>query len=80
MANELDWRIQESTDGGFDELVVYADGKKGKNPALIHAEMMNKRDIFVSIGSLRIWATVERGVARVTHTETDGDNESVRDW
>ncbi len=73
MAKELEWRIQESPDGGFDELVVFA----GKGPALIHAEMMNKRDIFVSIGPLRIWATVGKdGIATVTATETSTREDS----
>ena len=66
----LAWRLNKDDDGGFDEIVV-GMGLAG-HQALLHAEMMNTRDIFVSIGSLRIWAHVNRkGEVVVTGTETD---------
>lgn len=61
-------RINLNDDGSFDELVVSAP----KGDALIHAEMMDRRSIFVSIGPIRLWAYVNAdGVAEITHTETD---------
>ncbi len=67
-AKPLSWRMQTGVDGGFDELVVSARARK--SPCLIHAEMMDDRAIFVSVGHIAIWAHVGRdGVARVTHME-----------
>ena len=66
----LAWRLNKDDDGGFDEIVV-GMGLAG-HQALLHAEMMNARDIFVSIGPMRIWATVRRdGTVEVTNTEQD---------
>ena len=65
----LKWRVQSDMNG-FDELVVSA--ATGAKECLIHAEMMSGRDIFVSIGPLRVWATVRRdGTVEVTNTEQD---------
>ncbi len=62
----LPWRIQSNPDTGFDELVVGIGG----NPCLIHAEMMDERSIFVTVGDLAIWATADKhGRTKVTHTE-----------
>ena len=47
----LAWRLNKDDDGGFDEIVV-GMGLAG-HQALLHAEMMNARDIFVSIGPMR---------------------------
>jgi hypothetical protein len=64
---QLRWRVQSNHEGGFDELVVSANVK---GDALIHAEMMNDRDIFVSVGEVNIWACVDaRGRVRVTSVE-----------
>lgn len=61
------WRVQSNDDGGFDELVVHYGGREG---CLIHAEMMDQRSIFVSVGDLCIWAHVDRkGRVVVTGTE-----------
>jgi hypothetical protein len=69
-ARPLEWRVKSGPEGGFDELVVH--GRATTGPALIHAEMMDERSIFVSIGHLKVWAHVGRdGVARVTMTEGD---------
>ncbi len=68
---QLRWRVQSNNDGGFDELVVTNDKEHG---CLIHAEMMNDRAIYVSVGDLCIWAHVDKeGRVRVTHTEDCGD-------
>ncbi len=63
----LPWRVQSGPEGDFDELVVHSlDG----GPCLIHAEMMNERSIFVTVGDLAIWAYVDKGGhAKVTNTE-----------
>lgn len=69
MRTYLPWRVQSNDEGGFDELVV---GGRGVGvDALIHAEMMSDRSIFVSIGPLCIWAHVTKsGRVKVTHTKT----------
>ena len=60
-------RVRLNDDGSFDELVVSTP----KGDALIHAEMMDRRAIFVSIGPMSIWAWVnEEGVVEITGTET----------
>lgn len=67
---ELPWRVQSNDDGGFDELVV--GGRVKGNTCLIHAEMMNRRAIFVSVGELRVWAHVEKdGTVKVTMIENE---------
>lgn len=63
----LRWRVQSDDEGGFDELVVAA----GVRGALVHAEMMTRRSIFVSIGDLRVWAHVKRGKVVVTMIENE---------
>lgn len=65
------WRVQSNDDGGFDELVVHYGGKHG---CLIHAEMMNDREIFVSVGDLAIWAHVDKA-GRVVVTGTEDQSE-----
>lgn len=73
----LRWRVQSTSDGGFDELVVASDKAK-RGGCLIHAEMMNAREIFVSVGELRIWAHIDKkGVARVTMIENDTGVEPI---
>lgn len=63
----LKWRVQSDDEGGFDEIAVTS-----KAGCLIHAEMMDERSIFVSIGSHRVWAYVNKqGVVKVTGTEDD---------
>lgn len=63
----LKWRMQ-STPEGFDELVVGVALKGGE--CLIHAEMMNNRSIFVTIGDMKIWAHVDKDEEVViTHIE-----------
>lgn len=62
----LPWRMQTDGQSGFDELVVGIGGR----PCLIHAEMMNERSIFVTVGDLAIWATADKhGNTKVTNTE-----------
>ncbi len=62
----LPWRFQTDAATGFDELVVGIGGR----PCLLHAEMMNERSIFVTVGDLAIWATADKhGNTKVTHTE-----------
>jgi len=62
----LPWRVQSGPEGDFDELVVGMGGR----PCLIHAEMMNERSIFVTVGDLAIWAFVDKdGNAKVSNTE-----------
>lgn len=59
-------RINLNDDGSFDELVVHAV----KGDALVHVEMMDRRAVFVSIGSMRLWAFVnDDGVVEITVTE-----------
>lgn len=75
MGKRLRWRVQSGSDGGFDELVVTSDEKGG---CLVHAEMMSKRSIFVSVGELRVWAHVDtKGVAHVTMIENDSGVDAV---
>ncbi len=63
---DLPWRFQTNDDTGFDELVV----GKGSFPCLLHAEMMNRRSIFVTVANLSIWAYVDKhGKAHVTDIE-----------
>jgi hypothetical protein len=63
----LSWRVN-APDGEFDELVVYS--KKGD--ALVHAEMMTDRAIFVSVGALNVWAYVKKdGTVKVTAIENE---------
>ncbi len=65
----LKWRVQDDGAKGFDELVVGIGGK----PCLIHAEMMSKDSIFVTVGHLAIWAHVDKqGNAEVVETEWRG--------
>jgi hypothetical protein len=74
VAKPLRWRVQSKDDGGFDELVVSA----GKGDALVHAEMMSDREIFVSVGELRVWAYVDkRGKAVVTMIENESEVQPV---
>lgn len=63
----LRWRVQSDDGGGFDELAVSAGGRE----ALVHAEMMDRRSIFVSVGGVRVWAHVYRGKVKVTMIEND---------
>lgn len=71
MAKPLRWRVQSNNDGGFDELAVSSGKKAG---CLVHAEMMNDRSIFVSVGDLRVWAYVDkRGKAVVTMIENESE-------
>ncbi len=72
----LPWRVQSDDEGGFDELVV--GGRVKGNTCLIHAEMMNRRSIFVSVGELRVWAHIDKnGQAVVTLIENDT---GVKPW
>lgn len=67
-AKPLRWRLSTDDDGAFDELVVHGRGP-GRH-ALLHAEMMDRRSIFVSVGGVCLWATVGRdGHVRVTGAE-----------
>ena len=60
------WRVQSSDDGEFDELAVTYG-----NECLIHAEMMDSKSIYVSVGPISIWAYVDKdGVVRISDTET----------
>ena len=62
----LPWRVQSGPEDEFDELVVGMGGR----PCLIHAEMLNERSIFVTVGDLAIWAYVDKhGDAHVSNTE-----------
>lgn len=64
----LPWRMQTDDTGGFDELVVRSLVTKA--PCLIHAEMMDERSIFVTIGPMRVWAHVgKNGRVRITMLE-----------
>lgn len=66
----LKWRVQSDL-GGFDEIVLTTSRPGG---CLLHAEMMDRRAIFVSIGELRVWAHVDdEGRAVVTMIENDTD-------
>lgn len=66
-AKPLSWRVQSNDEGGFDELVVRG---RARGECLIHAEMMNDRAIFVSVGDYMIWAHVNKqGKVVVTHKE-----------
>lgn len=71
MAKPLAYRFKADDVTGFDELVV----KSGKpNGVLIHAEMMDERGIFVSVGDVRIWAYInKKGEAVVTGIENNSD-------
>lgn len=72
----LPWRVQSDDEGGFDELVV--GGRVKGNTCLIHAEMMNRRSIFVSVGGLNVWAHINKdGQAVVTLIE---NNTGVKPW
>jgi hypothetical protein len=74
----LAWRVQSADDGGFDEIVVRAlSGKE----CLLHAEMMNERDIFVDVAGIAINAYVDKdGQARVVYIEDRREAECVTLW
>lgn len=69
----LRWRVQSNDEGGFDELVVSVPA----GLALVHAEMMSRRSIFVSVGDINVWACVKKGKVVVTGIE---NNSGVEPW
>lgn len=50
----LNWRFTSGGDGRFDEFLLSVD----RGESLVHAEMMGKRSIFVTVGDAKIWASV----------------------
>lgn len=72
--DDLPWWTKEEPGGGFGELVV----DTGSGPSLLHAEMVDKRSIFVRVGPVCIWAYVGRsGKVYVTHIEDDRERVSI---
>ncbi len=64
----LKWRVQSDLTG-FDEIVVTTNDPGG---CLLHAEMLDRRTIFVSVGEVRLWAHInDKGKATVTMVEDD---------
>lgn len=70
---KLRWRVQSDDDGGFDELVVSSN----KGNALVHAEMMTKTAIFVSVGTVNLWAYVNKD-GKVIVTSMEGGKLEVQ--
>lgn len=65
----LRWRVNDDGAKGFDEIVVGI----GQNPCLLHAEMMSKDAMFVTVGHLAIWVRIDKnGNAVVQETEWRG--------
>lgn len=63
----LKWRLNSDPLTGFDEVVVHSTRP---DEVLLHAEMMDRRSIFVSIGDLCVWAGVNpRGNVEISGIE-----------